>query len=273
MVLFDHTSRVGRATWQEVVERPAGDRHIVLVYREDSFLHRAVAKWTAPSLREGGAALLVCTPSNAAAILDLLDKEGIDARAAMEEGRLLVVDAEELMSRFMTPEGPDAQRFQSALRALLGGLAPKEGSREIRAWGEMVSVLWVRGEETAARRLEGLWNEALDEREFRLLCSYRMDNLAAPTHDGPLREVCVGHTRLLPEEDEQAFEAAVDRTLMDLFGEEDARGVAEMFTTRRPMPTQMPRAQSLLMALHEVDPRLGRRVLDGVRSKLRGRPA
>jgi len=47
----------------------------------------------------------------------------------------------------------------------------------VRAYGEMVDVLWQRGERDAAIRLEEFWNDLARLQTFSLLCAYCIDHL------------------------------------------------------------------------------------------------
>ena len=44
----------------------------------------------------------------------------------------------------------------------------------VRAYGEMVDVLWQNGQDVAAIRLEMLWNKLAATQAFSLLCGYAM---------------------------------------------------------------------------------------------------
>jgi anti-sigma regulatory factor (Ser/Thr protein kinase) len=67
----------------------------------------------------------------------------------------------------------------------------------VRAFGEMVAVLWEAGDVLAAIELEKLWNELADELPFSLLCGYPSASVATPQHAEALREVCHLHSSVL----------------------------------------------------------------------------
>ena len=71
-----------------------------------------------------------------------------------------------------------------AFHEVIGGLIAELRLQypTVRAYGEMVDVLWQRGERDAAIRLEEYWNELGRLQTFSLFCAYRMDPLdARPT--------------------------------------------------------------------------------------------
>ncbi|MBA3539683.1 MAG: MEDS domain-containing protein [Deltaproteobacteria bacterium] len=95
---------------------------------------------------------------------------------------------------------PDPERF----RALLASLLPAGravGPVRLRLYGEMVHVLWASGQRRAAIRLERLWDEAMQEHAFSLLCAYGMgEQHGGPDHDEHLEEVCRSHSHVFPTE-------------------------------------------------------------------------
>lgn len=261
---------MARFSWQELLQTPGSERHIVQIYRDEPFLRDAVAAWVAPALEGGGGVILICAPHNAALVLGALRERGVDTDGPLACGRLVIVDARPFMARFIMDGMPDGARFHAlaseALARLRAALPSPEG--EVRAWGEMVNLLWQEGNPDAARRLEALWNEVIDAHGIRLLCSYRMDNLDPHTHEGALRDVCGSHSQLVPEADYEAFESALNDALVDVLGEEEAMAARFSYARRRSMPTGMPTAEAILVALQELRPEAGRLVLQRARERL-----
>lgn len=260
------------ATWRELLQEPASSDHLVQLYRDEGFLKRGVASWVAPGLARGGGALLICTAENARLVRDELRARGIDPAPFEQAGRLTFLDADETLGRILRGGLSDGVAFrlviEPPLRRVQAACAP--GAPPVRAWGEMVNLLWLRNDLPAAKRLETLWNEVIAEHGFNLLCSYQVDNLDPATHQGVLREVCHGHTHLIPEEDDVRFNAAVDLALEDVFGAEAADTVRAVFGSRRAIPIGMPPAEAVLVALHDMQPVLGARVLRAARQHLEG---
>src|SRR2546421_9846668 len=169
--------RAETANWPELLQEPAGADHLVQVYRDERFLYEAVAEYAGTGLRRAEGVIVIATPSHRAGFMRKLEDDGIAAREAVQRGRLLMVDAAETLAR-VTPGGmPDWQTFH----ALVGGLIAKMRLEypTVRAYGEMVDLLWQRGERDAALRLEEFWNDLLKLQTFSLLCAYYMDNLDA----------------------------------------------------------------------------------------------
>src|SRR5919109_1301881 len=89
---------------------------------------------------------------------------GADDRAyprAVLEGRLVFLDAEATLSRFMINGEPDGERFEQVVGEAIRGVRASAVQNGVRAYGEMVGVLWSAGQHSAAVRLEELWNQLL----------------------------------------------------------------------------------------------------------------
>jgi hypothetical protein len=261
-------TRLGQGLFADL----GAERHIVQLYREEGAMGAVVGAWLSGALAGGGGALLIGTPEHAAGVRDVMARGGVDVTRAEDEGRLLVLDARETLARFMrSPDEPGRDLFLPLARAAVARVRGARGGRgaEVRAWGEMVDILWHEGKREAAARLESLWNEAIDEGSFRLLCSYRIDNLDERAHvGGDVLAACVGHSCLIPEADAEAFDAAVGAALVDVFGEAEAGLVRAAFARRRAVPAHMPTAELVLLALQRERPDSWRRVLAAARARM-----
>lgn len=256
---------MGSTTWRGPATEPAADRHLVHIHRDPAFLRDVVATWADAALSRGGAVILLGTRAHADDALAHLRVLGHDVEALRGAGRIRFGDAHGLADRFLAEPERD---FRARLATLIGEARAAAPSGEVRAWGEIVDLLRKRGAPDAALRLEALWNDVIDAEGVRLLCSYEADNLAPETHAGALREMCACHSLLIHEPDYARFERALERALVDVFGEEEAGLVRIACARRRPLPTSMPAAQAVLMALHETHPEAARRVLEATRARL-----
>ena len=82
--------------------------------------------------------------------------------------------------------------FRAVVGDVMAERAAAANGAGLRAYGEMVDVLWKRGEKSAALRLEEMWNELQAERSFTLLCAYAL----GPFYKEPatIHGVCATHT-------------------------------------------------------------------------------
>jgi anti-sigma regulatory factor (Ser/Thr protein kinase) len=80
-----------------------------------------------------------------------------------------------MLARFMVDDRPDPQQFD----AVIGGIVDEacRSGRTVRAFGEMVAVLWDTDNVTGAIELEALWNELRERHRFALCCAYPVSSL------------------------------------------------------------------------------------------------
>ena len=151
-----------------------GDReHEVAAYDDDAALVWRVARFIAGSLADGVPVVTASRPDHQGAIEALLSEWDADPARAIREGRLVTLDADEAMSLLMVDGRPDSHRFAD----LIASLVPDEGG-PVSVYGEIVALLWQRGEVVAALELESLWNTAIEAHPIRLLCAYPGELLA-----------------------------------------------------------------------------------------------
>jgi hypothetical protein len=168
--------------------------HAVQFYGDDASLSAVVADYLAEGLRAARPAVVIATPEHRTAIGSQLDARGIDVDACIRAGALRMLDAEETLAQFMVDGAPDPARFKATIEPVLAEVAGHPRPRIVRAYGEMVDVLWRAGHADAAIQLEVLWNELAMTRNFALLCGYHQ------AHVMPLGmlTVCNQHTHVLP---------------------------------------------------------------------------
>ena len=173
--------------------------HAVQFYENDSSLFTTVAGFLSQGLVEEHPAIIIATAEHTAAILEHLSGRLIDVAKARELGELVVLDAHQTLALFMVGDRPDPAKFELSVGRVIGDLLKGRSNRTlIRAYGEMVDVLWKEGREEAAIHLELLWNGLAGRCGFALLCGYAMGNFFKQTER--LEEVCRHHTHVIPSD-------------------------------------------------------------------------
>ena len=186
----------------EVAAEPADRRtgvaphaHAVQFYESPDALCRIVGSFLGEGLEQGAVAVLIVTPDHAARIDACLRQCAVDVDALKGAGAMVVVDARDTLNRFMIDGMPNPGAFRHTVGGLLTEMRRNNDNRPIRAYGEMVDLLWKDGREAAAIRLETLWNQLAASYEFALLCGYSMGNFyKGSTLDDIKRQ----HTHLVP---------------------------------------------------------------------------
>jgi anti-sigma regulatory factor (Ser/Thr protein kinase) len=180
--------------------------HVVQFYERDEDLVAGVGRYLLDAAGEAAAAVVIATEAHRDAFARHLGAQGLDVAAARENGSLVLLDAATTLDRF-TPEGRiDREVFFEVIGGVLRD-AGRDG-RAVRAYGEMVALLWDAGDVLAAIDLETLWNELAAELPFSLYCAYRSESVVGHEHAEALHEVCRLHSSVVPVPGEVAEVAA-----------------------------------------------------------------
>ena len=166
--------------------------HFVELYEDESALVRSIRTFVADGLDLGEPAVLIAQPSRRDAF-EFLVQASFPLRDARENGRLIMLDAEETLGLFMDDDQPNATRFERSMNEIVEAVGEPGGS--IRAFGEMVAVLWARGNVAGALALEDLWNDFIAKNPLRLFCAYPFE--AVNQSDSGLTAVCDRHAHIL----------------------------------------------------------------------------
>jgi hypothetical protein len=165
-----------------------------------------VADFLEEGFQEGSPAIVVATAAHRDAILARLRANRVAVHQLMTCGDLLLLDADVTLALFMRDGMPDAAAFKGALVPIMGQMSRGHQGRTIRAYGEMVDVLWKADMQAAAIRLEMLWNQLANTQDFKLLCGYSMGsfykNAAA---NAGREEVRRQHSHIVPVDDHRAL--------------------------------------------------------------------
>ena len=176
--------------------------HAVRFYQDAASLCHIVAAFLGEGLTRGEPALVIATLEQRVGVAAALAAEGFDVELFRQAGFLFELDAAETLARFMHEGGePDRHKFFEVVGGLLQQIAARRPGRSIRAYGQMVDVLWQSGAHVAAVRVEVLWNQLAATHQFSLLCGYSMGNFY---QDGALGEVCRQHTHVVSADGESA---------------------------------------------------------------------
>jgi signal transduction histidine kinase len=169
--------------------------HVVQFYEKDDFLCDRVADFLEDGLRAGEPAVVIATDAHRAAISGSLQGRGCDLE------RVTFLDARETLDLFMSGGMPDGHRFVAAISDTL---KRRGNGAHVRAYGEMVDVLWRDGNPDAAIRLEELWNDLGQRHDtgqnFSLLCGYPIGNFSNEADGDPFATVCSRHSHVVPTE-------------------------------------------------------------------------
>ena len=247
-------SAEGETPWDTLLANAAPREHIVQLYQDQDFLNRAVCRFTRAALDNGEGVILVPTRAHWDAFRPRLEAQGVDIEAVKARGQLTIVDADELLPQFMQEAMPDGPIFLGLAADIISQSRGAGPYRKVRWWGEMVNVLWERGDVSASMHLEDLFDQVSHEQDIAIFCSFVMDNFDGTVHTRMLPRLGENHSHLIPVDDYARLESAVANALCEIVGSEEARSLEEQILSRYPTPLRMPRSEAVLLALRQAVP-------------------
>jgi hypothetical protein len=224
--------------------------HFVQLHDADdaTVLLANIGRYLAEGLMRGEGGIVIATEAHRAALPAAVAKAGFAPEAALHDGRLVFLDAHETLDRLLVDGQPNPQRFADVVAASIRELSARTGRRGIRAYGEMVGVLWTAERYAAAIRLEELWNTFLGEGGFELFCAYPIDIFGKGFRPDDVDALLATHTHLLPAGN-AALQHAVERAMDEVLGRR-AHGVRELSSLQaRPDWPALPSAEATILWL------------------------
>lgn len=168
--------------------------HLVQFYEDDRVFLDTLEGFAAGGLRAGDAVIVIATRAHLDLLEDLLRERGINLADARRTDQYIPLDAHEILSTFIVNGWPDENRFRVMVSDLLA--RGKKGGRRVRAFGEMVAVLWDAGHKGATVRLEHLWHSYCHSENFSLFCAYPKLGFAQDASEA-IKEICDAHNRVI----------------------------------------------------------------------------
>jgi CheY-like chemotaxis protein len=202
-VLFELVDRhlTMTSAFRPMSDRSAVNPHVVKFYNDEESLGRTVAEFLAAGLRERLPAIVIATQAHRRLIGRELEARNLNVRQLEGQGDLQMLDADEVLDRIMVGNEPDSVLFHATVDGLFERACQGGPARPIRAYGELVDVLWKGANPDGAIRLERLWNRVVTQGKLSLLCGYAVGNFSKPITSGPtFQTVCDHHDHIIPAE-------------------------------------------------------------------------
>lgn len=188
--------KVGTPMYSDVTKIMTESHHEVQFYDQDSFLIEKLGGYIEEGLALGESVVLITTlPHSESLVTRLNGQRALD--------RYMEFDAAETLSKFMVNDWPDSEKFHTVIGQILRQ-ASEKGNGRVRAFGEMVAILWERGQADAALHLESLWNQLAAHYTFSLLCAYPIRGFSSHDQTHAFQKICSTHSVVTPAENSVA---------------------------------------------------------------------
>lgn len=185
------------------------------LYTDDAFLAEVLGQFVGDALSAGNAAIVIATKSHRRQLERKLVGLGLDPYKAIAQGRLISLNADEILARCLRNQVLDETAFteiiSDALKRAEAVIGAAEG--QIAAFGELVALLWAQGRSQDAIRVEELWNEMAKRYSFSLLCAYPITVFGNETPREAFFKMCAQHASVLPTEGYLKLSSVEERLL------------------------------------------------------------
>ena len=168
--------------------------HVVQIYKNDIVLIESLSGFVAEGFRSGETSIIIATATHLELLQARLKEDKFDIEDLQQKGLYIPLDASDLLSTFMVNGWPDETKFFSAVSQIL--VTAGYPGHPIRAFGEMVAILWDKGQNAATIYLEDLWNKFCASHPLCLYCAYPesafTDNLKSS-----IQHICRAHAAIV----------------------------------------------------------------------------
>lgn len=231
------------AAWGGLLDEARPQRHVVQFYEADeAALVENVTRYIVEGLRRDEGVLIAATAQHNAAFAEAIDD--IDAASS----RVRFLDAERIAAQLRSDAVVDWERFDETVDDAIEDLRDA-GAEGVRVYGEIVGVLWQRGDLFAALDVEQHWEPLIERHQAMLYCGYPIDVFGDEFRVGEMDPLLCAHSHMLPTGHAQRIDDAVERAMHEVLGER-AEGLRFLIRANfRPAWAVVPRAEATILWL------------------------
>lgn len=177
--------------WGEI----APSEHLVQIYGNESVFLDTLEGFAAGGLKRGEGVIVIATAAHLIALNSRMSLRGINLDAARARDQYIPLDAKEVLAKFIVRGWPDEKLFEKLVSDLI--VRARGNGRPVRAFGEMVAMLWATGYSGATLQLEHLWHAFCKKEQFSLFCAYPRAGFTQDA-ESSIKEICATHSKLIP---------------------------------------------------------------------------
>jgi PAS domain S-box-containing protein len=237
------------------------DGHVVQFYADDGALLDSLSRFIGTALVAGGAAVVFATQANRDGLAQRLKTRGFDTESAIQQGRYVPLDAAEILLKVAPSGSPDLARFAEVIGEILtrAQRAAEVKESRIAVFGEMVTLLLMRGDTAAAIQLEQFWNHLAATHSFSLRCAYPMGGFERAEHGEAFSGICAEHAGVIPAESYTELNSEYDQLRGIAILQQKAQALEAEVAQRQNVKEELRRShlelQQTSSALHESEER------------------
>lgn len=170
--------------------------HLAHLYQSEDELLSSLTEFIHIGINQAETCRIITTEEHAAQLEQRLESLGVNIEQARADGYYMAYDASETMSKFIVNGLPDKKLFDE----VIGGLVKASVAREkpVRAFGEMVALLWKDGNQEGVAQLEKMWDDLIRDYHVSLYCAYPRMHFDKSIHGDMLSAIDKLHATVTP---------------------------------------------------------------------------
>jgi len=167
--------------------------HLLQIYENDMEYLSALGRFVSDGFKKNEGVVVIATAWHLTALERQLGEFATDILRI--QNQYIPLDAEQTLATFMVDGWPDQKRFEQTVNSILRKAG--QGGRRVRAFGEMVALLWAQGHTRATFQLEYLWHQLQRKQAFSLFCAYPKQGFTEDASDA-VQKICQAHSKMVP---------------------------------------------------------------------------
>jgi hypothetical protein len=168
--------------------------HVVQIYESDGVFLDSLTGFVMGGFDAEECVIVIATEGHLKSLENRLRILGIGTDDLAKDDRYIPLNAEATLAKFMVKGWPDEALFMKTVSELVDRANCK--NRRVRAFGEMVAVLWAQGNYGATVNLEHLWNKFCEQQSFSLFCAYPKSGFTKDIKDS-INHICGCHSKII----------------------------------------------------------------------------
>jgi hypothetical protein len=168
--------------------------HVVQIYENDTVFLDSLAGFVAGGITSDECVIVIATEAHINALENRLKTFRFHVDELIENDTYIPLNAEETLSKFMVNGWPDENLFMQTVSTLIA--KARSRNKRVRAFGEMVALLWAQGHNGATVQLEHLWNKFCATEAFCLFCAYPKSGFTGDVHTS-INHICNTHSKVI----------------------------------------------------------------------------
>lgn len=178
------------AFWGQVAARD----HIVQIYDDEDVVLDTLEGFVTSGFLNGDSVVIIATNERISILEKRLLRKGFDLHTFLATDQYITLDAVDTLSSFIINDWPDKKLFEDFITIVIK--RAQKDNRKVRAFGEMVAILWEKGFNEATIQLENLWHDLHTKVGFSLYCAYPRNGFH-PAAAEAIEKICCAHSMVI----------------------------------------------------------------------------